>query len=167
MVVHALNPSTWEVEAGEFLSSRPAWSTEWVPGQPRLHRETLSWKKKICTLFQLGSLVFCVLKLIYQKYTVISLLYTKSLCSLGIFHIVFWRLVMSVCYVWGSYIYIYMEWKIRLLGNFWSSDPFNIEKLESFKDCLKDNNRSILCFPLVLMFLLPPQPTPHLSHRQG
>jgi hypothetical protein len=27
---------------GEFLSPRPAWSTELVPGQPRLHRETLS-----------------------------------------------------------------------------------------------------------------------------
>jgi hypothetical protein len=31
---HAFNPSTWEAEAGGFLSSRPAWSTEWVPGQP-------------------------------------------------------------------------------------------------------------------------------------
>jgi hypothetical protein len=28
VVAHAFNPSTWEVEAGEFLSSRPAWSTE-------------------------------------------------------------------------------------------------------------------------------------------
>jgi hypothetical protein len=28
MVVHAFNPSTREAEAGEFLSSRPAWSTE-------------------------------------------------------------------------------------------------------------------------------------------
>jgi hypothetical protein len=27
MVVHAFNPSTWEAEAGGFLSSRPAWST--------------------------------------------------------------------------------------------------------------------------------------------
>jgi hypothetical protein len=42
--VHAFNPSTWEAEAGGFLSSRPAWSTKWVPGQPRLYRETL-WKK--------------------------------------------------------------------------------------------------------------------------
>jgi hypothetical protein len=33
-------------EAGEFLSSRPAWSTEWVPGQPGLHRETLSQKNR-------------------------------------------------------------------------------------------------------------------------
>jgi hypothetical protein len=46
MVAQAFNPSTWEAEAGEFLSSRPAWSTEWVPGQPGLHRETLSRKKK-------------------------------------------------------------------------------------------------------------------------
>jgi hypothetical protein len=44
MVAHAFNPSTWEAEAGRFLSSRPAWSTEWVPGQPGLHRETLPRK---------------------------------------------------------------------------------------------------------------------------
>ena len=42
---HAFNPSTWEEEAGGFLSSRPAWSTKWVSGQPELHRETLSQKK--------------------------------------------------------------------------------------------------------------------------
>jgi hypothetical protein len=46
MVVHTFNPSTWEAEAGEFLSSRPAWSTEWAPGQPGLHRQTLSRKTK-------------------------------------------------------------------------------------------------------------------------
>jgi hypothetical protein len=28
VVVHAFNPSTGEAEAGRFLSSRPAWSTE-------------------------------------------------------------------------------------------------------------------------------------------
>jgi hypothetical protein len=28
VVVHAFKPSTWEAEAGRFLSSRPAWSTE-------------------------------------------------------------------------------------------------------------------------------------------
>ena len=28
VVAHAFNPSTWEAEASEFLSSRPAWSTE-------------------------------------------------------------------------------------------------------------------------------------------
>ena len=26
MVAHTFNPSTWEAEAGEFLSLRPAWS---------------------------------------------------------------------------------------------------------------------------------------------
>jgi hypothetical protein len=46
MVVNAFNPSTWEAKAGGFLSSRPAWSTEWVPGQLGLHRETLSQKAK-------------------------------------------------------------------------------------------------------------------------
>jgi hypothetical protein len=28
VVAHAFNPSTWEAEAGEFLSLRQAWSTE-------------------------------------------------------------------------------------------------------------------------------------------
>jgi hypothetical protein len=28
VVAHAFNPSTWEAEAGEFLTSRPAWSTK-------------------------------------------------------------------------------------------------------------------------------------------
>ena len=46
VVAHAFNPSTWEAEAGGFPSSRPAWSTKWVPGQPWLHRETLSPKTK-------------------------------------------------------------------------------------------------------------------------
>ena len=46
MVAHTFNPSTQEAEAGVFLSSRPAWSTEWVPGKPELHRETLSQKKQ-------------------------------------------------------------------------------------------------------------------------
>jgi hypothetical protein len=46
VVAYAFNPSTWEAEAGGFLSSRSAWSTEWVPGQPGLHRETLFWKKQ-------------------------------------------------------------------------------------------------------------------------
>jgi hypothetical protein len=45
MVAHAFNPSTWEAETGRFLSSRPAWSTKWVPGQPGLYRETLSPKQ--------------------------------------------------------------------------------------------------------------------------
>ena len=46
MVAHAFDPSTREAEAVGFLSSRPAWSTESVPGQPGLHRETLSGGKK-------------------------------------------------------------------------------------------------------------------------
>jgi hypothetical protein len=46
VVAQAFNPSIWEAEAGEFMSSRPAWSTEWVPGQPGLYRETLSRKIK-------------------------------------------------------------------------------------------------------------------------
>ena len=53
-MAHAFNGGTQEAEAGRSLSSRPAWSTERVPGQPGLHRETLSLKKKKnnCLLFQ-------------------------------------------------------------------------------------------------------------------
>jgi hypothetical protein len=46
VVAHAFNPSIMEAEAGGFLSSRPVWSTKWIPGQPGLHRETLSQKNK-------------------------------------------------------------------------------------------------------------------------
>ena len=45
LVAHSFNPSTREAEAGGFPSSRPAWSTMWVPGQPELYRETLSQNK--------------------------------------------------------------------------------------------------------------------------
>lgn len=38
------NASTWETEAGGSL--RLAWSTDWVSGQPGLHRETFQEKKK-------------------------------------------------------------------------------------------------------------------------
>jgi hypothetical protein len=49
VAAHACDPSTGEAEAGRFLSLRPAWSTEWVPGQPGLHRETLPRKTKTKT----------------------------------------------------------------------------------------------------------------------
>jgi hypothetical protein len=45
MVAHAFNPSTWEAEAGGFLSSRPSWSTKWVPGQPGVQRNPVSKKQ--------------------------------------------------------------------------------------------------------------------------
>jgi predicted nucleic acid-binding Zn-ribbon protein len=43
--VHTFNPSTWEVVAGRFLSSRPAWSTEFQDSQdctekPCLEKQT-------------------------------------------------------------------------------------------------------------------------------
>jgi hypothetical protein len=49
VVAQAFNPSTWEAEAGGFLSSRLAWSTKCVPGQPGLYREALSRKTKTKT----------------------------------------------------------------------------------------------------------------------
>jgi hypothetical protein len=61
VVVHAFNPSTREAEAGGFLSSRPAWSTEWVPGQPGLYRETLSRKTKIIIIIII-IIINCLLK---------------------------------------------------------------------------------------------------------
>jgi hypothetical protein len=43
--LHTSSRSTWEAEAGELLSLRPAWSAMWVTGQLVLHRESLSWKQ--------------------------------------------------------------------------------------------------------------------------
>jgi hypothetical protein len=65
MVAHAFNPSTWEAEAGEFLSSRPAWSTERVPGQPGLYRETLS--RKTTTTTTTKKIISISRKLFYQQ----------------------------------------------------------------------------------------------------
>ena len=43
VMAYSFNPSTQEAETESFLQIlRPAWSTEWVPGQPGLH------KKKPC-----------------------------------------------------------------------------------------------------------------------
>jgi hypothetical protein len=45
VVGHTFNPSTREAEAGRFLSSRPAWSTERVPGQPETTQRNSALKK--------------------------------------------------------------------------------------------------------------------------
>jgi hypothetical protein len=45
-VAHTFNHTTQEAEAGGSLSSRPAWYTNQAPGQPGLHRKTLSSKTK-------------------------------------------------------------------------------------------------------------------------
>ena len=45
-MARTFDPCLLEAEASGSLSSSPAWSTEQVPGQPGLHRETLSQKKK-------------------------------------------------------------------------------------------------------------------------
>ena len=45
-MAHAFNPSTQEAEAGGFLSSRPAYSTEWVPGQDSEGYTEKPWLEK-------------------------------------------------------------------------------------------------------------------------
>jgi hypothetical protein len=50
VVAYAFNPSTQEAEAGRSLSSRLAWSTKEVKGNPGLYRETQS--------LQVGGLLF-------------------------------------------------------------------------------------------------------------
>jgi hypothetical protein len=45
--VHTFNPSTWEAEAGRFLSLRPAWYTELSSRTARaIQRNPVSKKKK-------------------------------------------------------------------------------------------------------------------------
>jgi hypothetical protein len=46
VVAHAFNPSTREAEAGGFLSSRPAWSTEFQNSQGYTEKPCLKKKKK-------------------------------------------------------------------------------------------------------------------------
>jgi hypothetical protein len=45
-----LIPALGEAEAGRFLSSRPAWSTKWVPGHPGLYREKPCLEKQNKTI---------------------------------------------------------------------------------------------------------------------
>jgi hypothetical protein len=45
VVAHAFNPTTWEAEAGGFLSWKPAWSTKCVPGQPGPQKNPVSKKQ--------------------------------------------------------------------------------------------------------------------------
>jgi hypothetical protein len=46
VVVHAFNPSTREAEAGGFLSSRPAWSTEFQDSHVYAEKFCLKKQKK-------------------------------------------------------------------------------------------------------------------------
>jgi hypothetical protein len=46
VVAHAFNPSTREAEAGGFLSSKPAWSTEFQDNQDYTEKPCLGKEKK-------------------------------------------------------------------------------------------------------------------------
>jgi hypothetical protein len=46
VVAHAFNPSTWEAEAGGFLSSRPAWSIALVSNQKKRKEKKRKEKEK-------------------------------------------------------------------------------------------------------------------------
>jgi hypothetical protein len=46
VVARAFNPSIWKTESGRSLSSRIAWSTKQVLGQPELQRNPVLEKKK-------------------------------------------------------------------------------------------------------------------------
>ena len=52
MVAHDFNANTWETEAGGFLSSRPAWATEFQDSQgytekPCLEKPNKKKKKRV------------------------------------------------------------------------------------------------------------------------
>jgi hypothetical protein len=63
-VAYTFNPSTWEAEAGRFLSSRPAWSTEFQDSQgyteklykqkPKSNKQTKINKNRNETNFMVG-----------------------------------------------------------------------------------------------------------------
>ena len=47
LVADAFIKSTWEAKAGRFVSSKPAWTSQWAPGQPGLHREACLGKRNL------------------------------------------------------------------------------------------------------------------------
>jgi hypothetical protein len=47
-VAYTFNPSTWETEAGRFLSLRPAWSTKWVDVYLHILEVWPGYKKRPC-----------------------------------------------------------------------------------------------------------------------
>ena len=55
-VAHTFNPSTQEAQAGGSLNLRPVWSTQQVPGQPGLHRETLFCKANVGVCVRAGEM---------------------------------------------------------------------------------------------------------------
>ena len=67
MVVHAFIPSTWEAEAGGFLSSRPAWATQRNPvlknKNKKKNKQNKTKKRNVtigtvASLFDMGCCVF-------------------------------------------------------------------------------------------------------------
>jgi hypothetical protein len=46
VMAHAFNPSTWEAEAGGFLSLRPAWFTEFQDSQGYTEKPCLGKKRR-------------------------------------------------------------------------------------------------------------------------
>jgi hypothetical protein len=46
VVAHTFDPRAWEAEAGKSVSSRSAWSTEHIPGQPGLLKNNNNNKSK-------------------------------------------------------------------------------------------------------------------------
>jgi hypothetical protein len=65
MVGHAFDTSTWEAEAGEFLSSRPAWESEFQDSQGYTEKHCLRKKKKSREKFLLLLLVISVKTIIF------------------------------------------------------------------------------------------------------
>jgi hypothetical protein len=68
VVAHVFNPSTREAETGGFLSSRPAWSTELVPGQPGYTEKLCLEKPKTKTKSQSSEMAQQVKALVKPEY---------------------------------------------------------------------------------------------------
>ena len=58
--MRTFNPGISEAEAVRSMSLKTAWSIELVPGQPKLHRETLFQEKKIFYLFYVCEYTVCL-----------------------------------------------------------------------------------------------------------
>ena len=91
--MHAFNASTWEAEVGGILISRPASSTEWIPGQPGLHRETLSGKsqkkKKTFKYSESTSMCWSISEDIFVMFSILPLSFDNTFFFFNTFFSIF------------------------------------------------------------------------------
>jgi hypothetical protein len=115
VVVHAFHPSTWEAEAGGFLRSRPAWSTEFQVYTEKSclkknkTKQTNKQTNKQCpfwtsSVLQIQLYPFCLFDLICSEEKKQELgkksqqIFSNS-TGINLFYILWYTFYMTHCYI--------------------------------------------------------------------